>query len=212
MPEAEAAFRRAVELDPDDQVALTHLGHTALATGRNEEGVGYLARAADIAHAFSSASVSLVDMYRSFGQYDEALEQAQRVAEAASDDPLAVLDLAELSLQVRRLDDAHGAFERLRELDDVPGHEAYPIHGMILVEIRRDQWDAAQELVAQAGTIDPQGLSADVAAFVRAQSGAVPEEPPATREEVERALFGSLEDYRRVLADSRRLGTGDILG
>ena len=106
MAEAEGAFRRAVELDPDDQLALTHLGHTALAAGRREEGVGFLAQAADLAHAASSASISLVDMYRSFGQYDDALVQARRIAESAPEDRLAWLDVAELSLQTGQLDDA----------------------------------------------------------------------------------------------------------
>jgi len=124
MQDADAAFRRAVELDPDDQVALTHLGHTAVAAGRSEEGVSYLARAADIAHGgagMSSAAISLVDMYRSFGQYEEALAQAKRLAEAAPDDVLTRLDVAELSAATGRLDEARRAFEQLRELDDVPG-------------------------------------------------------------------------------------------
>jgi len=55
-PDNANAFRRAVELDPDDQLALTHLGHAALASGRKEEGVAYLARAADIAHTAHTTS------------------------------------------------------------------------------------------------------------------------------------------------------------
>jgi tetratricopeptide (TPR) repeat protein len=218
MAEADAAFRRAVELDPEDQVALTHLGHTSVAAGHNEEGVSYLARAADIAHAgsgMSSASISLVDMYRSFGQYEEALTQAKRLAEAAPDDVLAGLDVAELSASLGRIDDARAAFERLREIDDVPGHEAYPLHGLMLVEIRREAWEAARQLAAQAATLDPHGLSADVAAFLGQQTGEPPDpeqEPPPTEPEVEQALLGSLTDYRRMLADSRRLGAGDLVG
>jgi Flp pilus assembly protein TadD len=210
--EADAAFRRTVELDPDDQVALTHLGHTALATGRNEEGVGYLARAADIAHAASTASISLVDMYRSFGQFDEALEQARRIVDSAPDDIVGWLDMGELSLEVGQLDDARSAFERLRELDDIPGHEAYPLHGMTLVEIRREQWDAVKELAEQAATIEPYGLSADVKAFLHEQTAGAAGEPVPTRKELEIALAGSLKDYRRMLADDRRLSVGDIYG
>jgi Flp pilus assembly protein TadD len=215
MPEAEAAFRRAVELDPEDQVALTHLGHTALATGRNEEGVGYLARAADIAHAghtASTASISLVDMYRSFGQYEDALTQARVVAEAAPDDPLAWLDVAELSLELGQLDEARSAFERLREVDEVPGNEVYPLHGMIQVEIRRQQWPAAAELAAQAGAVESRGLGADVAGFVEEQISGPGEEPAPSQEEVEAALSSSLGDYRRQLADTRRLNAGEING
>jgi Flp pilus assembly protein TadD len=221
MDEADAAFRRAVELDPEDQLALTHLGHTALAGGRRDEGVGYLARAADLAHAASSASISLVDMYRSFGQYDDALAQARLIADSAPEDRLAWLDVAELSLQTGHLDEARAAFDRLRELDEVPGHEAYPLHGMIQVEFARERWDAAGDLVAQTAAIDPHGLSTVIAVFLREQSGepgpddadAEDGSPPVpTRDEVDGALAGSLADYRRMLADDRLLRGGDLVG
>lgn len=215
MPEAEDAFRRAVELDPHDEVALTHLGHTALAAGRKEEGVGYLARAADIAHnahTTSTASISLVEMYRSFGQYEDALAQARLIAEATPDDVLAWLDVAELSLELGQLDDAGSAFERLRELDDVPGHEAYPLHGMIQVEIRRERWPAASELAAQAAAIDQRGLSADVAGFLNEQILGPGEESAPSQGDVEAALGSSLGDYRLMLADDRPGSAGISLG
>jgi Flp pilus assembly protein TadD len=219
--EADSAFRRAVELDPADQLALTHLGHTAVADGRSEEGVGYLAQAAAIAHAAtSSAAISLVEMYRSFGQYEQALAQARRIAEAAPDDALARLDVAELSVAAGRLDEAREAFERLRELDDDPGHEGYPLRGLLKVEISAERWDRARELSQQAATIDPYGLSTDVAAFVREQTGEESgeetaeetDQPAPTRAEVEAALDISLADYRRMLVDNRPLDVGGIGG
>lgn len=216
MDEAETAFRRAVELDPDDQLALTHLGHTALAGGRREEGVGYLARAADLAHAASSASISLVDMYRSFGQYDDALAQARLISDSSPEDRLALLDVAELSLRTGQLDEARAAFDRLRELDEVPGHEAYPLHGMIQVELTRERWEPAGDLVTQVAAIDPHGLSTVLAAFLREQTGEAvgddAEESAPTRDEVDGALAGSLADYRLMLADDRLLRGGDLVG
>lgn len=210
--EADAAFRKAVEIDPTDQFALTHLGHTSLAAGRNDEGVGYLARAADIAHGASTAAISLVEMYRSFGQYEDALAHARRLADAAPEDVLARLDVAELSLTVGQLDEARSAFERLRELDDVPGHEAYPLHGMLLVEIRREQWERATGLAAQAAAIDPHGLSTDVAAFLNEQTAGPADEPAPSRAEVDAALSASVVEYRRMLGDDRRLSAGNPLG
>lgn len=219
MEEADAAFRRAVELDPDDQVALTHLGHTALAAGRSEEGVGYLAKAADIAHAgagASTAAISLVDMYRSFGQYEQALAQARRLADAVPDDALARLDVAELAVAAGRLDEARGAFERLRELDEVPGHEVYPLHGLIQVEITAGDWGRARELTEQAAALEPYGMSADVAAFVREQAGQSDplelDQPVPTRQEVDEALTASLAEYHRMLVDDRPLTAGEPLG
>lgn len=215
--EADGAFRRAVELDPGDQVALTHLGHTALASGRSEEAVGYLAQAADIAHAATStAAISLVEMYRSFGQYEQALAQAQRIADAVPDDVLARLDVAELSIAAGRLDEARKAFERVRDLDDLPGHEGYPILGLLQVEIAAENWDRAQDLSREAAAIDPHGLSAEVTAFVREQSGepaADEAAPPApTRSQIAEALASSLAEYRGMLVEDRALGAGEPIG
>jgi Flp pilus assembly protein TadD len=208
--EAGDAFRKAVELDPEDQVALSHLGHTSLATGKDEEGMQYLRQAAESVHGASTAAISLVDMYRTFGQHEQALAQAQKLAEADPDDVVARLDVAELSLQTGDLDAARASFERLRELDDVPEHEVYPLHGMIQVEIRRERWDEAHALLGQAAAIDPRGLSTDVAAFVSRQRGEDAEEPVPTREEVESSLQMSLAEYRRM--HDRRVGIGEILG
>jgi Flp pilus assembly protein TadD len=209
--EADVAFRRTVELDPSDEVALSNLGHTALAAGRQEEGMGYLAQAADISHAASTAAISLVEMYRSFGQYEKALEQAQRLAIAMPDDTLNWLDVAELSLQVGQLDEAAKAFARLRNLDDVPGHEAYPLHGMIQVEIRRLRWEQAIDLAAQAAAIDPQGLSDDLASYLSIRSSGTDDDALApTDEEIEAALSASLTTYRRMLEDNRRPELGNV--
>lgn len=214
--EADAAFRRTVELDPEDQLALTHLGHTSLAQGRGEDAVGYLAQAAQRATGASSAAISLVDMYRSFGRYEEAAAQARRLAEAVPDDQLAWLDVAELSLALGEFDEAQLALERLRDLDDTPGHEAYPLHGMVLVAIRGEEWEQAQQLVDQAVALDPRGLGPDVAAFLRERSGAPPGEeeagPAPTQSEIDAVLTASLADYRRTLGDDRRLTGGDQIG
>jgi Flp pilus assembly protein TadD len=212
MTEANDAFRRAVELDPDDQVALTHLGHTSYATGRDEDAVSYLAQAAERTRGASTAAISLVDMYRTLGQHDEALAQARRIAEAEPDDVMAALDVAELSVTVGQLDEAIAAFGRLRELDDVPGHEAYPLHGMIQAEMRRENWDRALELAREASTIDPQGRTTDVITFLEAETSGPGEEPVPSLDDVEAALSASLGEYRRMHADDRRLAGEDLVG
>jgi Flp pilus assembly protein TadD len=211
--EADAAFRKAVELDPEDRVALSHLGHTSLVAGRDEEGVSYLARAADSTSGASTAAISLVEMYRSFGQPDKALAQARQLAEAVPDDALAWLDVAELSLVLDQADAAREAFETLRGLDDVPGHEVYPLHGLLQVEISRGDWEQARQLAEQAVAIDSHGRSSEIAAFVNEQAGGGTGDedapPPPSREEVDAALTESLAEYRRLHSDDRRLSSGE---
>jgi tetratricopeptide (TPR) repeat protein len=152
-------------------------------------------------------------MYRSLGQNEEALTQAQRLSEAVPDDALTRLDVAELSLTLGRLDEAEAAFAALREIDDIPGHEAYPLHGLILVDIARQDWTGALELAVQARAIDPHGLAGDVEAFLRGKSGDAQDgSPPPSQEQIEAALNNQLTEYRRMHADDRRAGAGSIIG
>ncbi len=124
-----------LELKPDDEVALTHLGHTAFQTGQGDEGVKLLEQVAERMSGNSTAAISLVDMYRTLGQHDEALAAAVKVAEADPGDPLYTLDVAELSLETGDLDEAAAAFDRLREIVDNPEQEVWALHGTILVEL-----------------------------------------------------------------------------
>ena len=210
--EAAEAFGKAVELNPDDEMALTQLGHTAFAAGKDEDAVSYLNRAADHATGTSTAAISLVDMYRTLGQFEEALAAAQKVAGADPNDVVAALDVAELSLATGRLDDAVKAFERLREIEDLPDHEVYALHGLVQVEIQRENWDRALELTRDALALDQHGRTSDVLAFLEAQTGGESEEPPPTREQVDAALVASQSEHRREHGEDRRLEGGDLLG
>lgn len=210
--EADAAFRKAVELDPDNSAALSHLGHTSLVVGRQDEGVAYLARAADSTTGASTAAISLVAMYRSFGQADKALAQARQLAEAVPEDAAAWLDVAELSLELNELDSAREAFETLRTIDDVPGHEVYPLHGLLKVAISGGDWDQARELASQAAALDPR--SKEIGAFVNVQAGGEsdPELSPPSHEEVDAALSASLGEHRQLHADDLRLSNEESNG
>jgi Flp pilus assembly protein TadD len=211
--EAADAFRKAVDLNPDDDVALTSLGHTEYAAG-SEGAVGHLEQAAQRSGSMSTAAISLVEMYRSMGKHEEALTAARKVLEAEPGDVAAGLDVAELSLETGRLDEAFDAFQRIRGLEDLPDHEVYALHGMVQVELRRDNLKGALELAQEAARVDAYGRTAGVLAHL-----APPEdgedgdaEPPPSREEVEAALQQSLREHRRLHAEDRRLLAEDLLG
>lgn len=216
--EATEAFRRALDLNPDDEVAMTHLGHTAFQTGQGDEGVKLLERAADRISGNSTAAISLVEMYRSLGQPEEALAQAVKVFEADPDDRLYALDVAELSLETGKLDEAVTAFGRLREIVDSEEEEVCALHGMILVELERGDAGRALELAREALAIDAVGRTTGVVAHLEVETGSDPTagEPrdasaahiagqgvPPSRQEVEEALRGSLRMLRRSSAEDR---------
>jgi tetratricopeptide (TPR) repeat protein len=211
--EAADAFRKAVELNPEDDVALTSLGHTEYQAG-SEGAVAHLEQAAERGGGMSTAAISLVEMYRSMGQNEEALTAARKVLDAEPGDVAAGLDVAELSLETGRLDEALEAFQRIRDQEDLPDHEVYALHGMIQVELRRDNTDRALELAREAARVDAYGRTAGVLAHLDPpepdDGGAA--EPPPSRDDVESALQQSLREHRRLHAEDRRLLAEDLLG
>jgi Flp pilus assembly protein TadD len=209
--EANEAFRRVLELEPEDELALTALGHTAYAAGERESAVSYLEQAAEHSSGTTTAHISLVEVYRSMGQHEEALKAARRVAEAGPGNTLAALDVAELSLQVGRHDDAIEAFRRAREVDDLADHEVYALHGMIQVELERDDRARALELAREAAAIDRYGRTRQVLSFLEGP-GDDDDEPPPSREDVDAALAASQAEHRRLHGEDRRPEEGDLFG
>ena len=134
---AREAFRRAVELAPDDPQALLDVGLASLGAGRTGDAVAYLKQATQLDPTSVNAYRGLLEIHRRDGKLGEALTVAMRVEERLPDDPIATLDVAELCLALGRGDQSAAAFQRLRALDDDPEHEVYAYHGLIEVEIQR---------------------------------------------------------------------------
>jgi tetratricopeptide (TPR) repeat protein len=188
---------------------LTHLGHAQAALGRDDDAISSLSQAAGKRAPASSAAISLVEMYRSVGQTEQALAAAQNLTDADPSDVVSALDVAELSLELGRLDEARAAFERLREIDDIAEHEVYALHGLIQVALQQDDTDRARELAGEAARIEG-GRSAQVLRFFEPDAGGDEEEepaqPPPSREDVDAALRASQEEHRRMHAEDSRFG------
>lgn len=223
--EAEAAWKRLAELRPDDSVVLTALGHAALAAGHKDEAAERLTAAAEADARNLSASMSLVDVYRDLGQFDQALGIARRIWETDQDAILSGLDVAELSLAVGDYDAADAVYDKLLELED-EGHEPYIRYAQLAVALKREQWIAASSLASSAArleqsqraqrllayfadraiTFDRNATSPDLgAALLASQSGVFalpnldqgPPEVPSL-EEVERLLADARFEHRRI--------------
>src|SRR5438105_2017863 len=170
--EAADAFHKAVELQPDDPPALIDYGHSAYAAGQVREALDALERAVALRPDDTATIRSLVGIYRGAGRIDDALGVAERLADADPDDVLALIEVADLSLALDRLDRAAAAFERIRDADDEPEHEVYAIHGLLQVELGREDWARAHELAEEALRLDNSGRTESLLGFFAAQAAA----------------------------------------
>jgi tetratricopeptide (TPR) repeat protein len=202
LEQAREAFRRALELHPDDASALVDLGHLSFASGDLDDALASFKRAVEQDPQNVDALRALLELHRRLGQPDEAIEAARALAEAAPEDALAAIDVADLALELGRLDEAETAFRKLREFDDDPDHDVpYAHHGLIEIEIRRERWRRALDLAVDATRLDRLGRTTDVLAFTVAQVfGESGDRPVPQRADVETALAASRAEHRRLHA------------
>lgn len=195
--EAVEAFQKAAQLQPDDAAAQADYGHTAYAAGLVAEALEALQRAVELRPNDLATLHSLMEINRTAGRLDEALAAATRLADAEPDDAGPLLDLADLELALERFDDASAAFERVRQLDDDPEHDIYALHGMLLVELRRQDWQRAHELAEEALRTDPSRRTESIFGFFAAQSAAPRPDHPG-QAEVDQVLAASHAEHRRL--------------
>jgi tetratricopeptide (TPR) repeat protein len=193
---AREAYRRALELHPDDVEALVDLGYLCFAGGDAAEAAGYFQRAIARDPSNQEALRGLVDAFRRQGSSSDALEAAANALMARPDDVVVALDAAELALELGRLQTAEAAFRRVRALDDDPEHDVYTLHALIEVETRREDWRKALDLAVEATRVDRLGRTTDILAFIVAQVFGS-ERPAPERDVVEQALAASRAEHRR---------------
>jgi tetratricopeptide (TPR) repeat protein len=194
--EATAAFRRALELAPDDPGTLVDLGHAAGARGAADEAIGYLGRAWDRAPDNVEILRARLDVERRSGRLEAALATARAVLARCPDDVTATLDVAELSLECGRWDDAVAAYRSLRRVDGEPGHAVYAFHGLVAVQIRRQEWRRALEAAVDAARVDRHRRTTDLIAFIAAQLFGPGSTPAPSREDVDRIVAQASAEHR----------------
>lgn len=195
---AREGLQRAIEADPSDSSALVDLGYLALGAGNTDDAAELFRQALEREPGNIDALRAISTIHGRSGRSEDAFAAASAVAEAQPDDPLAVLELAELALDMGRLDEASSAFQRLRSVDDDPSHEVYAFHGLIEVELRREDWRRALDLAVDATRVDRAGRTTDILAYVVAQVFGQAEREVPERSQVESALARSRDEHRRL--------------
>ena len=199
-------FRRLVAVAPDDTAGLLNLAHALYAVGEADEAARLLARVAELDPENLDALRHLVDMHRRAGRDDAALDCARRAAARDPDDVLAALDVAELSLAGGAYDEARAAFDRVRTIDADEEHRPFAYHGMIEVEIRREQWRPALDVAIEATQEDRNPLTTALLAYIANQLfGGSGDRPAPTADEIDGALESERDAHRRLHVEARAL-------
>ena len=196
--EAVDAFQRVIKLRPPEASELVDLAYASYATGAGEQALGYLREASLQAPGGLAPKRGIMAIARREGRPGEALDAAREVLELAPDDISALLDFADLSLELQRFDDAEEAFRRLRTLDDEPEHELYSVHGLIETALRRGRLRQALDLAVDATRIDRLGRTTDVLAYAVATVFGEAEREVPSRDDVDRLLGESRAEHRRL--------------
>lgn len=204
LEDAAAALEELLRVNPGDIVALIDLGLTLRQLHREGDAIPYLEQAAEASPGNLQVMRGLVDIYRRTGQPEKALEVARAIVELQPQDVLATMDVAEINLELGRLDDAVHAYNSLRGIDQ-DDHEVYAYHGMIQVEMQRERWRRALDLSIDATRIDRYGLTTDLLAFNVAQVFGASDRPVPSRAEVDAALAAEGAEHRRLHTDELAL-------
>ncbi|WP_395644579.1 tetratricopeptide repeat protein [Terricaulis sp.] len=112
-PEAEADFRRALELSPDQPDVMNYLGYTWVDRGEHlDEGLAMIQRAVQVRPLSGAIIDSLGWAYFRMGRYDEALEYLERAVELEPADATLNEHLGDLYWRMDRRIEARFQWER----------------------------------------------------------------------------------------------------
>ena len=200
LDEAARALRQAAELRPDDVPTLVQLGTVLYVVGSTDDAIAALELALERKPGDLGALRSLTAVCRSAGLRERALVLARTIVALTLDDVDAAIDVAELCLELGRLDEAVDAFQWLREIDDEPEHEVYACHGMIEAELRREGWRSALDLAIDATRVDRYGRTTDLLAYVVVQVFGSSGRRAPSRRDIEDMLEASRAEHRRLHA------------
>ncbi len=115
-PEAETAFRRAVEAAPNSAVAHNKLGVALVHQRRLNEAEQAFARAVTVDPRHAPAWSNLGNIYRETGRKDEALQAYERAIAADPDYWIAHQNLGGLYKEMGRTSEAIAAFKKATRL------------------------------------------------------------------------------------------------
>jgi superkiller protein 3 len=114
--EAEAAFRQALQVQPDSPMAPNNLGSLLFGQGRIEEATTYYQRALQVRPNFAAAHYNLGHANRQQGRLDDAVRCFQQAVRFQPDHADAHNDLGNVLRELRRVNEAIPCFQEAVQL------------------------------------------------------------------------------------------------
>ena len=205
LAEAGTAFRRALDLDPSDEVALLYLTHAFKASGRPDQAIELLSRSAAADDVSPEVLRTLASMATDSGDATSALQAVEQLLARDPKDVAAALALGDLHLALGHLDAAARAFAALRSIDDEDGHESFACHGQAEALLRGQQWRAALDVAIEATRLDRLQLTTDILRYASARLFGEADRSAPPWEEIQAALAEERAAHARMHAEQEML-------
>ncbi len=120
-PKAEADFKKALELYPEEPLVLNYLGYSWIDQGMNlDEAFKMLRRAVDLKPTDGYIVDSLGWAHFKLGHYDEATEELEKAIELKPADPVVNEHLGDAYWRVNRRTEAHFQWNHARDMGPEP--------------------------------------------------------------------------------------------
>lgn len=191
--DAADAFRAAVRLSPNDARAMIDLGNVLYMLGRSGEALESLERASLLRPGDLEILRNLAGMYVSAERFHSALAKIREILDLNPGDVAARCDAAWLLLELGRLDEAATMFGSIRLGDPERDHELYALHGLVMIEVRRQDWRQALMLAIEATKLDRYDFTTSLLSYI---SGKLFDKASDVSEE---ELFQRFEDEHREI-------------
>ena len=140
--EAVEAYKKAVELDPDDAYPWNGLGEVYRHLGRYDEAIKAYQKAIELDANYAYPWNNLGNVHAALGRYDEAIKAYQKAIELDANYAYPSNNLGNIYAALGRYDEAIKAYRRAIELD---ADFAYPWNGLGNVYADLGRYEEARE-------------------------------------------------------------------
>jgi tetratricopeptide (TPR) repeat protein len=204
--DATEQLRRATELAPENAETWHYLGEALATEGSMEEAGAAFRRAVELNPEDQVALSHLGHTSAATGRQEEAMDLLNQAAQSMRGASTAAISLVDMYRSLGQYEEALVQAKRIAEAEPEDVVAALDVAELSLLAGRPDEALAAFGRVRELDDTPAQEAAPEMLALL--ETGA----SGATPKELGDALAATLAQYRRMHADDRRLGAGDILG